>query len=124
MTRRGTWLLPAAALLFMTGIADAGVDVTPKTAPPGRVAAAGEHGDAVLGRRLALQWCTGCHAVEGAAKASDAAPPLQTIMGKGKADEQRLRSWLHDPHPPMQAMTLSRQQIEDVVAYLRSIAAE
>lgn len=84
--------------------------------------AADGHGDAALGETLAQRWCASCHG--SATRGSDAAPPLATMLrGKG-ADEARLRSWLFAPHPPMQGLTLSTQQTEDVIAYLRRLARE
>jgi mono/diheme cytochrome c family protein len=32
-----------------------------------------------------------------------------------------VRAWLADPHPPMPNFNLSRQQIDDIVAYLDSL---
>lgn len=79
-------------------------------------------GDAALGAALADRWCVSCHG--SATRGSDAAPPLaQMLRGKG-ADETRLRTWLAAPHPPMQGLSLTAQQTEDVIAYLRRLARE
>lgn len=73
-------------------------------------ARAADTGDAVLGRALAERWCTSCHTA--GSRGSDVAPPLA----------QLLRGWLAVPHPPMRGIELSRQQIEDIIAYLRALA--
>ena len=80
-------------------------------------------GSAAAGKRLAQQWCAGCHQVEPKAPAKDVAPPFASLgVRKGK-DPGWVRAWLTNPHPPMQGINLSRQQIDDVVAYLQSLAA-
>jgi len=111
MTRRRGLTLPGLAIL-------AAVAAGP--------AAAAEVGEPAIGRTLAQTWCSSCHAVEGRARRSgDTAPPFAVLLsGRNSADEPRLRSWLHDPHPPMQGLSLSRQQTEDIVAWLRSLASQ
>lgn len=79
-------------------------------------------GDVKLGQRLTDEWCVSCHAPAGAARGSDSAPPLVTLMRGRKNDSARLRGWLAAPHPPMQGIDLSRQHIDDILAYLGSIA--
>jgi mono/diheme cytochrome c family protein len=79
-------------------------------------------GDAGAGKRLAQQWCASCHQIEVTAPAKDVAPPFASLgVQKGK-DPGWVRAWLANPHPPMQGINLSRQQIDDVVAYLQSLA--
>lgn len=85
---------------------------------------AAEIGDPAIGRTLSQTWCASCHAVEGGARRSgDVAPSFAALVaGPTGLSDARLRGWLHEPHPPMQGITLSRQQVEDIVAYLRSLA--
>jgi mono/diheme cytochrome c family protein len=84
--------------------------------------AASAAGNAAAGKRLAQQWCASCHQVEPSAPAKDVAPPFASLgVRKGK-DPGWVRAWLTNPHPPMQGINLSRQQIDDVVAYLQSLA--
>jgi len=79
-------------------------------------------GSAEAGKRLAQQWCASCHQVEPSAPAKDTAPPFASLgVEKGK-DPGWIRAWLANPHPPMQGINLSRRQIDDVVAYLQSLA--
>jgi mono/diheme cytochrome c family protein len=73
-------------------------------------------GNAADGQRLALQWCSSCHG------ASDAAPPLEAIANRPGRTPYTLRAWLMDPHPPMPNFSLPREQIDDLVAYLASLA--
>ena len=76
--------------------------------------------DANAGGRLVQRWCTGCHVVGDARHGQDAAPPLPPTMERHQ-DRQWLRSWLANPHPPMPDPNLTRQEIEDIVAYLGSL---
>lgn len=79
-------------------------------------------GSADAGKRLAQQWCASCHQVEPGGAAKDSAPPFASLgVEKGK-DPGWIRAWLANPHPPMQGINLSRQQIDDIVAYLQSLA--
>ena len=105
MTARATIRVLAAALLA----------ILPVTASP--VAA---EGNAKTGALLARHWCGSCHGV-GSGIAADAAPPLESIAERPYEDRW-LRAWLADPHPPMPNFSLSRSEIEDIVAYLRALS--
>jgi len=79
-------------------------------------------GDAQVGQRLAQQWCSGCHVVDGSRQGSDTAPSFSSIARRRAGDRTWLRAWLLAPHPPMPNFNLSRQQIDDVIAYLDSLS--
>jgi mono/diheme cytochrome c family protein len=83
---------------------------------------ASAEGSAEAGKRLAQQWCASCHQVEPSAPAKDTAPPFASLGVEKSKDPGWIRAWLANPHPPMQGINLSRQQIDDVVAYLQSLA--
>jgi mono/diheme cytochrome c family protein len=80
-------------------------------------------GDAESGRQLALSWCTPCHVVDLEGHGADAGPPLPVLLADGQRTPDEIRGWLADPHPPMPNFDLSRVEIEDIVAYLQSLAA-
>jgi len=81
-------------------------------------------GDAARGQSLAQVWCANCHLVEGGgAVAKDVAPPLAEIARRGRPDQIDARTFLTAPHPPMPNFDLARPQIDDIVAYLKSLAA-
>jgi len=80
-------------------------------------------GDPQAGRALAEIWCASCHAVGRPERANDAAPAFSTIAQHGGSSPGALRAWLADPHPPMPNPSLSRQEIEDVIAYLQELGA-
>jgi mono/diheme cytochrome c family protein len=77
-------------------------------------------GDVEPGARLAQQWCTACHVIGSGTHGQDAAPPLPPPLDRGQ-DQQWIRVWLANPHPPMPNLNLSRQEIDDIVAYLASL---
>ncbi len=78
--------------------------------------------DASEGKRLAVQWCASCHLVTpDQASASADAPPFMTIAKRSEEALDRLPFFLTDPHPKMPNFSLSRQEIGDIVAYIRSL---
>ena len=83
--------------------------------------AASAQGSADAGKSLAQQWCSSCHQIEPNAPAKDVAPPFASLAAKNAKDGAWTRAWLTNPHPPMQGISLSRQQIGDIVAYLQSL---
>jgi mono/diheme cytochrome c family protein len=76
------------------------------------------------GLRLAKAWCSGCHSVESTDQASDAAPSFSSIAKSSGEDSAWLRAWLSAPHPAMPDMNLTRDEIDDIVAYLASLKAK
>ena len=81
-------------------------------------------GDPEVGRELALRWCTSCHVVDLEGHGADAGPALPALLGAGQRTPDELRGWLAAPHPPMPDFDMTRQEIEDIVAYLESLAAQ
>ena len=78
-------------------------------------------GNADAGAQLARQWCTSCHLVDDSMQGPDTAPPFPTIARRRAQNETWVRAWLMAPHPPMPNLNLSRQEIDDIVAYLNSL---
>ena len=83
--------------------------------------AAAATGNADAGRQLVLRSCTSCHATNTTTAATDAAPPLSFVARDNKQNPAWIRGWLMDPHPPMPGIMLSRQQIDDIIAYLNTL---
>ena len=81
-------------------------------------------GDAARGETLARVWCVNCHIVGGSESGKDTAPPLPEVAKRGAPDELQARAFLAAPHPPMPNFNLSRQEIDDIVAYLKELAAK
>jgi mono/diheme cytochrome c family protein len=80
--------------------------------------------DANAGRDLVTRSCITCHSTGTSKTASDGAPPLSFLAKDNKERPAWVRGWLMDPHPPMPNITLSRAQIDNVIAYLNSLPAD
>lgn len=92
--------------------------------PLAAVSAWAQQGDAEVGRRLTQNWCTTCHVVDKEGHGADVGPALPALLGDGQRTSDEIRGWLADPHPPMPNFDLTRQEIEDIVAYLESLAVQ
>ena len=79
--------------------------------------------DSTNGQRLAVRWCSGCHVVlPGQPQASDAAPTFAQVASSG-LDEGSLKAFLANPeHSRMPNLSLSRSEIADLVAYIKTLA--
>jgi mono/diheme cytochrome c family protein len=73
------------------------------------------------GERIAQRWCAACHVVAENQKQASADVPSFFDIAKRKTNGD-LTSFLTDPHPKMPDMSLSRQEIADITAYIRSLA--
>jgi mono/diheme cytochrome c family protein len=78
-------------------------------------------GDAAAGHALADRWCSSCHAVGGMNADPGVAVPFAIIAQNSGSSRSWVRAWLSAPHPRMPNMDLSRQEMEDVVAYLDTL---
>jgi mono/diheme cytochrome c family protein len=78
-------------------------------------------GDPEAGRDIVRSWCTACHVVDLDGTGADAGPPLPSLLAGKQRSADEIRGWLADPHPPMPNLNLSRQEIEDILAYLESL---
>ncbi len=78
-------------------------------------------GDAVEGKRLAGQWCSSCHATDAGRTASDIAPAFTRIAANPVRTDAWLRLWIARPHGRMPNPNLTRLEIENVVAYIRTL---
>jgi mono/diheme cytochrome c family protein len=81
-------------------------------------------GDPEAGRDIVRRWCTACHVVEPEGTGADAGPPLPALLAGKQRSADEIRGWLADPHPPMPNFNLSRQEIDDILAYLESLTGD
>jgi len=81
-------------------------------------------GNAEAGRQFVMRSCSSCHATEAAKTATDNAPPFSVVAKTNKDNPAWIRGWLMAPHPPMPNIALSRQQIDNIVAYLSTLPVE
>lgn len=85
------------------------------------VSSAARAQDRAIGQRIAIDWCSSCHAVDGARRASDVAPTFSSIANQPDLAASFLRVFLIDPHRPMPKLDLPRIDIDDLVAYILSL---
>lgn len=79
------------------------------------------------GRELALKWCAECHLVDKGqtTAASDAVPSFYAIADHPSTTETGLKAFLMSPHKKqMPNIMLTREQIDDVVAYILSLRGQ
>jgi mono/diheme cytochrome c family protein len=87
----------------------------------GSLAPARAAGDAAQGERIARRWCSSCHVVGPSTEASDKAPAFIALAADPAKTEDYLKAWITNPHPRMPNFNLSRQTVEDLVAYIKSL---
>ena len=89
------------------------------------LAAAGDgqaRGFAQGGHEIATRWCAACHVVDAEqTRGSPAVPTFMEIASRGDGDLGWIEGFLADPHPEMPDMSLTRQEIRDLVAYVESL---
>ena len=80
-------------------------------------------GDADSGRKIAQTWCVNCHVVAPGQTqgTSNGAPPFTAIAAQRDISPMALRAFLQTPHHRMPDLQLSRDQIDDVSAYIFSL---
>ncbi|MGH6925993.1 MAG: c-type cytochrome [Propylenella sp.] len=85
-------------------------------------ASASAAGDARAGKALAERWCASCHLVAPEqTSATTEAPPFASVAERSAEEIGALAAFLADPHPPMPQMSLTRQEIQDLLAYIASL---
>jgi mono/diheme cytochrome c family protein len=77
--------------------------------------------DADAGKVVAEAWCASCHSTSTEVTAADVGPPWSAIASDPKYTDDYLQGFLTAPHGQMQSLSLTRQQISDLVAYIRSL---
>ena len=78
-------------------------------------------GDAAVGRAIAERWCASCHLVAQDQRSAADVPSFQSIARKPDIGESLLVAFLATSHPRMPDMSLSRQEIADLLAYIRGL---
>ena len=80
---------------------------------------------AASGKALAERWCKSCHLIEPGQETApaDMPPPFAALAKEIGSREAEYRGFLQVPHTPMTEISLSRGDIEDIIAYLRSMGA-
>jgi len=78
--------------------------------------------NAERGHQLAARWCSSCHAVDKSAVNRTEAPSFMSIAASHRDDRAWLRAWLMSSHPSMPDMNLTRVEIDDIVAFLKTLS--
>jgi len=78
--------------------------------------------DGARGGQLARQWCANCHVIgtppAATATIQQGPPSFPTVAGHLTGDQ--LRAFLTHPHPPMPDLSLTRSEIDDLIAYIET----
>ncbi len=83
---------------------------------------AAQAADPERGLQLARTWCAQCHIVAPGDAGSDAGPPFSVVAGSLEPDGEFLRQWLLAPHEPMPFLDLADPEVDDLRAYIQSLA--
>jgi len=76
-------------------------------------------GNPEIGRRLAERWCAACPVVSPTQREASAdAPPFAAIGERPGFNAEQLAYFLLEPHPKMPSMSLTRQEANDLAAYI------
>jgi mono/diheme cytochrome c family protein len=78
--------------------------------------------DAANGERLARQWCSNCHVIDGSGPSATLpqGPPSFRVAA-GHLNPGEMRAFLSHPHGAMPDLALARSEIDDLVAYIEKL---
>jgi mono/diheme cytochrome c family protein len=90
---------------------------------PLRKLAAQTEGDPDAGRKLAQTWCVNCHIVDASQRSgsSTGAPSFPAIAAMKTTTFMGLQAFLQTPHDRMPDLHLSRDEIDDIAAFVVSL---
>lgn len=92
--------------------------LTTATSAPAQIV----NGDTGMGRQLAQNWCSDCHAVGPAGDAANGeVPSFVSIANMPSTTSISLHAFLQTSHERMPNLVLTQTQIDDVVAYILSL---
>lgn len=78
--------------------------------------------DAIAGGELARRWCAVCHLVApDQERAPTVAPPFASIARRPGFNVEQLSKSMLAPHPQMPGRELSRDQADDIAAYIATL---
>jgi mono/diheme cytochrome c family protein len=78
--------------------------------------------DPANGLRITQRWCAECHLVtQDQSHAKADVMPFASVATRKTAQE--IAAFLTDPHPKMPNMGLTRNEIADIVAYIKSLGS-
>jgi cytochrome c len=72
------------------------------------------------GAQTAQRWCVNCHSSAQTGTVAQGPPSFPTIA-KSSATNAQLRAFLSHPHGQMPDLVLTRNEIDDLITYIRSL---
>ena len=75
------------------------------------------------GLKISRQWCAACHVVASDQTSASVDVPTFADIARRKTEKKPLAAFLAEPHGKMPNMSLSRVEIDDIVAYIRSLGS-
>ncbi len=126
MTYRGriqsTGLVFCAILLLTATGVGLRLPISAWAATP-TAAMAQDAGDVSAGRHLAQTWCSSCHVVDPVSqrRVDNGAPAFTAVAAMSSTTPMALRAFLQTPHAKMPDLHLSRNEIDDLTAYILSL---
>jgi cytochrome c len=78
--------------------------------------------DARRGAQLARQWCANCHVIGSTSTGPvpEGPPSFQAVAHSGITADQ-LRGFLSHPHGAMPDLSLTREEVDDLIAYINTL---
>ena len=81
-----------------------------------------EAGNSAQGKAIAERWCSACHMVSPSqSQVHVDVPTFPSMARKLPAEADVLAAFLANPHPPMPNLSLSRRDIQDLLAYIATL---
>ena len=84
-------------------------------------AQADDRAEIAAGADLAKRWCTECHLIGDGIKGGDAGPSFESVAARPGIAEQDIKTWLADPHPPMDTLNLTAAEARVLTRYIFSL---
>ena len=85
------------------------------------IASAVSAGDAENGLRIAQRWCSACHLVTLDQRVASADVPSFRAVAEKYVDARSLAAFLAAPYPRMPPLSLTREEVADLVSYIRTL---
>jgi len=85
-----------------------------------------EIGDVAAGRQLSATWCSSCHLVAPSASSGivNGTPTFPAIARMKSTTVLSLRAFLQTPHARMPDLHLTRDEIDNIAAYILSLRGQ